>query len=92
MGYSLQKIIKVMFSAKLNVNYYWRKTINIIKESFTECKIERSQDDNVIIIDIMKNLKSCEIKFENTQCFLNGEKIDASNIIEKINFSMMDKS
>lgn len=61
-------------SPKFDVKYYWRVTINRIIDLFKECDIERVDDEDTIILNIRLGHKSCEVKFDHSDCFLNGDK------------------
>jgi hypothetical protein len=68
-----------------NAKYYWRTTIERIKNSFNEFEIKKEDVENTILLTIINGEKSCELRFSGTDCFLNNEKINVhEGLIEKI--------
>jgi hypothetical protein len=72
-------------SPKFDVKYYWRVTINRIQDFFKECDIQRKDEEDVIILTISLGSKSCEVKFDHSDCLLNGDRVDPrKNFFKKI--------
>lgn len=61
---------------EFDVKYYWRRTINNLKDYFFNCGIQINSEDKCITVILSKNKKSCEIKFDGVNCLLNGEKVN----------------
>ncbi len=79
------KLFEFWHSPTFDVKYYWRVAINRINDFFKECDIQRKDSEDIIILTIKLGSKSCEVKFDHSDCFLNGEKTDPNrNFFKKI--------
>lgn len=73
-----------------NVKYYWRSTIEKITyflSKYVEVEIKKEDiSDGVMMLTILNGKKSCKLKFDHTNCFLNDEKIVNvhDNLLNKI--------
>ncbi len=70
----------VTFDAK----YYWRTLINGIKNHYKDYTISQNDEsDNIITLSISNGDRQCNLKFDHTNCLLNGVKIDVHDRLFK---------
>ena len=71
---------------KFKASLYWKTLISRIPDFFKDCSVDKKEEgDDCVILLISCGDRSCEIKFQHTDCFLNGEKADPrQNFFKKI--------